>query len=65
MMERSHSNVKFVTAAILKKRHMNRHVVSVHEGKKPFKCEICDYSCSLKRTLKKHVAAVHEGEKPI
>ena len=37
---------------------------SVHEGKKPFKCESCDYSCSLKGHLNQHVASVHEGKKP-
>ena len=24
------------------KIRLNRHIVSVHEGKKPFKCDICD-----------------------
>ena len=43
---------------------MNKHVASVHERKKPFKCEICDYSCAQKRSLNIHVAAVHEGNKP-
>ena len=35
----------------------------VHEGTKPFKCDKCDYSCSLKGNLKQHVASVHEGIK--
>ena len=43
---------------------MTRHVGSVHEGKKPFKCEICDFRCSLKGTMKSHVESVHEGKKP-
>ena len=42
---RSHSNVKYVTTVSLKKGDMNKYVASVHEGKKPFKCDICDYSC--------------------
>ena len=37
---------------------------SVREGKKPFKCENCDYSCSLKVKLNQHVASVHEGKQP-
>ena len=28
----------------LVKIFMNTHFASVHEGKKPFKCDICDYS---------------------
>ena len=43
---------------------LSAHVASVHEGKKPFKCNICDYSSSLKHHMKKHVDSVHEGKKP-
>jgi hypothetical protein len=39
-------------------------VASVHEGKKPFKCEVCDYSCSQKSIMKSHVVSAHEGKKP-
>ena len=28
------------------KGSLTKHVASVHEGKKPFKCEICDYKCT-------------------
>ena len=41
-----------------------QHVVSVHEGKKPFKCDICDFSCSLRHNMKRHVALVHEENNP-
>ena len=37
---------------------------SVHEGKKPFKCNLCDASFAEKCNLKKHVSTVHEGKKP-
>ena len=40
------------------------HVSSVHEGKKPFKCNICDASYSGRTVLKLHIAAVHERKKP-
>ena len=43
---------------------MNNHVASVHDNKKPFKCEICDYRCSQKGDLSKHFTAVHEKKKP-
>ena len=45
-------------------RENRLHVVSVHEGKKPFRCNICDYSCSQKSNMKSHVTYVHEGQKP-
>ena len=43
---------------------MNKHIASVHEGKKPFKYDICDYRCSQKNTMKTHISSVHEGKKP-
>ena len=43
---------------------VNRHVSSVHEGKKPFQCDVCTKSYSQKAHLLGHVAAVHEGKKP-
>ena len=42
---------------------MTIHVASVHEGKKPFKCDVCGYRLSQKGSLKRHVASVHEGKK--
>ena len=36
------------------------HITSVHEGKKPFKCSICDYKCSQKGQLTKHISSNHE-----
>ena len=37
------------------------HIASVHEGKKAFNCEICDYGCSLRNLLNKHIASAHEN----
>ena len=42
---------------------MKTHIARVHEGKKPFKCGICDYRFSVKGDVKKHVTAVHEEKK--
>ena len=50
---------------VAQKGSMNDHVASVHEGVKPFKCDICQYSCSEKDSMKKHVASVHEEKKAI
>ena len=43
---------------------MKIHIASVHEGKKPFNCELCNYSCSENSRMKKHIASAHEGKKP-
>ena len=57
MKVKSHSNVTFVTTYVLKR-------ASVHEEKKPFKCDICDYRCSYKGSMNRHVSSVHEEKKP-
>lgn len=36
------------------------HTQQGQKGKKPFKCGICDYRCSLKSCMKSHVSSVHE-----
>ena len=45
------------------KSKFKQHVASIHEGKKPFKCDICDHSCSHKGNMKTHVASVHKVKK--
>ena len=45
MKGRNHSNVTFLNGCS-QKTQMKQHVISAHEGKKPFKCHICGYSCS-------------------
>ena len=32
-----------------------KHIALVHEGNKPFKCEICEYTCFQKQKLEKHI----------
>ena len=36
----------------------------MHEGKKQFKCDICEAEFGQKVILNRHVATVHEGKKP-
>ena len=43
---------------------MKRHVDSVHEVKKKFQCEKCDYRSGQKSDMNRHVASVHEHIKP-
>ena len=42
MMARNLSNVKFVSGKL------NHHVASGHEGRKPYKCDICNYGFAKK-----------------
>ena len=49
----------------LKKEQINGHIASVHEGKKPFKCNICDASFTQKGEIIGHFATVHEGKKAL
>ena len=39
------------------------HIQWVHEGKKPFKCNTCDSSCSQKCEPNRHNESVHEEKK--
>ena len=45
------------------KQLLKKHVASVHEGKKPFKCDLWS-QLARKYHLKKHLALVHEKKKP-
>ena len=50
---------KYQSGGVLKK-----HINSVHNGKKPYKCTICEHNCSTNTQLNVHISAVHEGNKP-
>ena len=52
------------THSCSQKSNLNRHVESVHEGNKPFKCDFCVYSCTQRNKLNIHVDSVHDGKKP-
>ena len=40
-----------------------RHIETIHKGRKPYSCGLCNYSCSEKASLTKHLKSVHEGKK--
>jgi hypothetical protein len=42
------------------KQSLNKHLETIHEGIKPFKCSICDYKFSEKGYLKKDIKTVYE-----
>ena len=45
------------------KTQLKVHLETIHEGSKPYKCEVCNYSAALKNTLKQHTNNVHQGRK--
>ena len=51
-------------AAFYWKSNLNRHIESVHEERKSFKCADCGKAFSHKHTLNGHIESVHEGKKP-
>ena len=54
---------KLVNRETGQKADLKRHIESVHEWIKSFKCNICDYETTCKFVLKKHIDSVHEGIK--
>ena len=48
---------------ITSKNGMERHLSTAHDGKKEFKCEMCDKVFSRKNNIKAHMESVHEGKK--
>ena len=47
-----------------RERDLNRHIKSVDEEKKSFKCNICAAGFATKSKLNGHTRSVHEGKKP-
>ena len=45
-------------------RNLNLHIASVHEGKRPYQCLICNGTFTQKAHLNTHVKSIHEEKKP-
>ena len=45
------------SVSLLLKSHVNVHIASIHEGKKPFRCEICDQHFTQKGHIDKHITS--------
>ena len=43
---------------------MKQHIEPAHERKKPFKCDVYDYSSSQKFHLNLYISSVHDQTKP-
>ena len=46
------------------KQNLKRHIETVHEGKKPFKCNLCEFSSASSYGLDCHEKSIHLLEKP-
>jgi hypothetical protein len=44
--------------------HCKKHITSVHEGMKPFECNVCGAIFVINANLKVHNASVHGEKKP-
>lgn len=44
----------------LLKLGLERHIMTVHEEQRPFRCNVCEMSFGRKGILKKHIQMVHE-----
>ena len=42
---------------------LKKHVLTIHEGVKPFKCKICEDRFADKSGMNRHVKSAHEGKK--
>ena len=48
-----------------KASEMKRHFISVHNGKKAFKCDSCKYQSHEMSDLKRHVRSLHDQDKAL
>ena len=60
------SNLECTTCGMrfAKKSHLQEHIISVHEKKKPFACHKCDSRFSGNSNLRAHINTVHENKRP-
>ena len=49
-------------SAFDKSGELKRHIVAVHEGKKPYQCRICNECFLINSERKNHIETVHDGK---
>ena len=59
-MEKKTFKCETCDKSFARKTHLEKHMSSVHEGKKPCKCDICETNFADKYRLKMYVTSVHE-----
>ena len=66
-VKRAHEEKKIecvICGAMISKNYIKEHMYSVHEGKKPFKCHVCESSFAESTKLRIHIKTRHEKKKP-
>ena len=53
----------FCDVYLAHKCSISRHILAVHEGKKPYICELCGEGFSQSQNLAIHISTVHEKNK--
>jgi uncharacterized Zn-finger protein len=61
---KKHFKCEICNSVLTTKGSLERHSLSVHEGKKPFRCHVCGKSFSEQKKFKEHYTIIHEGKKP-
>ena len=60
MKGRNQSFATFLVLGFHKKNCLTGHISTMHEGKKPFKCDICGTGFTFRNTLNRHIQNIHE-----
>ena len=63
MLKKKLFKCEICNVSLSAKSVLDRHVASVHEGKKSSMCNICDKEFTSSANMKRHIEFVHEGKK--
>jgi predicted SprT family Zn-dependent metalloprotease len=61
--DRNFKNTNIATKDLMKNKSKSK-IESVHEGKKPYECDIFGKVFDEEQNFKRHIESVHEGNKP-
>ena len=46
-----------------RKESLKKHILTIHEGKKPYECSACNYKSAQRGAVDLHIINIHRGEK--
>ena len=63
--ESDKENISYLELRCKKAEELKEMISTVvHDGKKLFTCNSCEYSSSVRTNIRRHIASKHEGKKP-